>query len=317
MYEKLENLRTIVAEGPRGRRLLITLMAEYWLEESAMVPSGALVDLMHDLNISPSGTRTLLSRLKEEGRLVAVKNGRRTYYALSPKARHRLSEGFDLIRTFATGKLPTTPVWTTLLFSIPEGQRAMRQKLRKGLSWMLFAPLYDGTWISPQPRSQQVLTLCHKLGVQEATMIQGDISMAGTHLGNPVNAWDLELAHRLYTNFSKILAEPLEQLSKGRITPPEAMRLRTETINVFRGLPRFDPDLPLSLLPADWPRASAKANFAELYESTACSARDYVRSVVEKHSPDHVADVKTRTLSSATVPPTRLYQAMPPFASNA
>lgn len=308
MWSNLEDLRSIVAEGPRGRRVLVTLMAEYWLEEGAMVPSGALVDFMHDLDVSPSGTRTLLSRLKREGRLTTVKKGRRTYYALSPKARHRLTEGFEMIRTFGTEQRPTTPIWTTLLFSIPEEQRAVRQKLRKGLSWMWFAPLYDGTWITPQPRSRQALALCQKLGVESASVMQGDISMAGTRFGNPVNAWNLELARELYISFSRILGEPLEQVRNGRLTPIEAMRVRTETINVFRGFPRFDPDLPLNLLPADWPRNTARADFAELYESTTASAFDYVRSVVETHSPAHVSDVSIRKLYSDPVPGSGLHQ---------
>lgn len=302
MRRKLEDLRTIVAEGPRGRRLLVTLMAEYWLKEGAMVPSGALVELMQDLNVGPSATRTLLSRLKHEGRLVATKEGRRTYYALSSKARNRLSEGFELIRTFGTEQHSEAPVWTTLLFSIPEDQRAIRQKLRKGLSWMWFAPLYDGAWITPQPRGQQALALCHTLGIESASLIHGDIVMAGTNFGSPVDAWDLELARGLYQSFSEILYEPLTQTQKGLVRPSEAMQIRTETINVFRGLPRFDPDLPLNLLPPDWPRSKARSDFSELYASTTEAAVSYVRSVVKKHSPSHVGDVDIRNLSLATFP---------------
>lgn len=311
MRRKLEDLRSIVAEGPRGRRLLVTLMAEYWLEEGAMVPSGALVELMNDLNVSPSATRTLLSRLKHEGRLVATKEGRRTYYALSPKARNRLSEGFEMIRTFGLEKTSADPVWTTLLFSIPEEQRSIRQKLRKGLSWMWFAPLYDGTWITPQNRGHQALALCQKLGVESASLVRGDIVIAGTNFGSPVDAWDLDLARGLYLSFSEILSEPLAQIRQGLLSPAEAMQVRTETINVFRGFPRFDPDLPQNLLPPDWPRAIARADFTELYESTTDAAISYVRSVVEKHSPTHVADANIRDLTRATIPTPDLYEALP------
>lgn len=296
VWSNLEDLRSVVAEGPRGRRVLVTLMAEYWLEEGAMAPSGALVDLMQDLGVSASGTRTLLSRLTREGRLTTIKEGRRTSYALSPKARHRLTEGFEVIRTFGTELGPDDPEWTTLLFSVPEEQRAVRQQLRKGLSWMWFAPLYDGAWISPRPRSQQALALCHKLGVESASVLRGSIAMAGTGFGNPVDAWDLDLARELYVSFSGILGEPLERWRAGRLTPVEAMRARTETINVFRGFPRFDPDLPLGLLTPDWPRRAARGAFAELYEGTTDASADYVRSVVEAHSPAHVPDVSIRRL---------------------
>ncbi|MCC3281997.1 PaaX family transcriptional regulator C-terminal domain-containing protein [Arthrobacter caoxuetaonis] len=296
VWSNLEDLRSVVAEGPRGRRVLVTLMAEYWLEEGAMVPSGALVDLMAGMDVSPSGTRTLLSRLSREGRLTTVKDGRRTFYALSDKARRRLTEGFTVIRVFGTDHGPADPDWTTLLFSIPEDQRAVRQQLRKGLSWMWFAPLYDGAWITPRDHGQQAIALCQKLGVVSASLIRGRVSSAGTGFGNPVDAWDLDLARELYTSFTAILQDPLDRMRKGQLSPAESMRARTEVVNVFRGFPRFDPDLPLGLLADDWPRRAAREAFAELYDGVTEDAIDYVRSVVEQHSPAHVQDVSIRRL---------------------
>ncbi|MEV4900058.1 PaaX family transcriptional regulator C-terminal domain-containing protein [Citricoccus sp. NPDC055426] len=299
VWSNLEDLRSVVAEGPRGRRALVTLMAEYWLDEGSAAPSGALVDLMSALEVSPSGTRTLLSRLAREGRLTTIKEGRRTFYALSPKARHRLTEGFDVIRTFGTDHGPADPEWTTLLYSVPEEHRGVRQQLRKGLSWMWFAPLYDGAWVSPRPQGEQAIALCHKLGVESASLLRGRIDAAGTRFGNPVDAWDLDLARQLYTSFTAILRVPLERLHEGGLSPVESMRARTETINTFRGFPRFDPDLPLGLLTPDWPRRTAREAFAELYEGTTEASLAHVRSVVERHSPAHVQDVSVRRLTPA------------------
>lgn len=301
VWSDLEDLRSVVAEGPRGRRALVTLIAEYWLEEGSMAPSGALVDLMEALDVSASGTRTLLSRLTKEGRLTTIKEGRRTFYALSPKARHRLTEGFEVIRTFGTDYGHAEPEWTVLLFSVPEEHRAVRQQLRKGLSWMWFAPLYDGAWITPRPSGEQALALCRKLGIESASLIRGRIDAAGTGFGNPVDAWDLDLARQLYSSFASLLEAPLGRLRSGGLTPVESMRARTETINVFRGFPRFDPDLPMGLLTPDWPRRSARDAFAELYEGTTEASLEYVRSVVEHHSPAHMADVSIRRLTPAGV----------------
>lgn len=299
VWSNLEELRAVVAEGPRGRRALVTLMAEYWLDEGAMAPSGAIVDLMAALDVSASGTRTLLSRLTREGRLTTIKDGRRTFYALSPKARQRLAEGFEVIRAFGTDQGPANPEWTTLLFSIPEEQRGIRQQLRKGLSWMWFAPLYDGAWVTPRPSGPQALALCQKLGVESASLLRGSITAAGTGFGQPVDAWDLNLAHELYTSFAAILSDPLDRLRAGLLSPVESMRARTETINVFRGFPRFDPDLPLGMLTPDWPRRAARQAFAELYEGTTDAALEYVRAVVAEHSAGHVQDVSIRRLSPA------------------
>lgn len=36
----LEHMRVRTAEGTRARQMLITLMADYWLTEGALAPSG-------------------------------------------------------------------------------------------------------------------------------------------------------------------------------------------------------------------------------------------------------------------------------------
>lgn len=299
VWSNLEELRSEVTDGQRGRSLLVTVMAEYWGEEGAMAPSGALVDLMSAFDVSASGTRTLLSRLTREGRLVAAKEGRRSFYALSPTAYHRLAEGFEVLRKFGTGLEPADREWTMLLFSIPEEQRSARQQLRKGLSWMGFAPLYDGAWVSSRARGDQAMSLCRDLGVEAASVVRGSITAVGTQFGDPTDAWDLDYARRLYASFTAFLEEPLGKLRADGLTPPEALRARTESINVFRGFPRFDPDLPLAGLTPDWPRRTARDAFAELYEGTAEASLGYVRSVVQLHSPAHVQDVSVRRLTPA------------------
>lgn len=299
VWNNLEDLRSEVTDGQRGRSVLVTLMAEYWGNEGAMAPSGALVDLMATFDVSASGTRTLLSRLTREGRLVTAKDGRRSNYALSSPAHHRLAEGFEVLRNFGTGLEPADPEWTLLLFSIPEEQRSTRQQLRKGLSWMGFAPLYDGVWVSSRPRSDQATSLCRDLGVEAASVVQGSITAVGTQFGEPTDAWDLDYARRLYTSFTAFLEHPLSRLRSGELTPAESLRARTETINVFRGFPRFDPDLPLGLLTPDWPRRTAREAFAELYEGTTEASLGHVRSVVEQHSPALVQDVSVRRLTPA------------------
>lgn len=304
VWPDLESLRSAVVEGPRGRQLLITLIADYWLGPDAVVPSGAVVELMTDLGVSPSGTRTLLSRLTREGRLQSVKEGRRTFYALSTQALHRLSTGFETIRQFGLDAPHDADApWLILMFSIPEDQRSVRQQLRRGLSWMGFSPLYDGVWITPRPVRQQALTLCRKLGVDSASIATGSIEAVGLDYGRPTDAWDLGLVHGLYQAFEKHLALPRERLASGSMTTVEALRVRTEIMNIWRGFPTFDPGLPESDLPAGWPRAGARAAFVELYDGAATAAAHRVREVVARHSPAHLDLVVERLIDPSAKPP--------------
>jgi phenylacetic acid degradation operon negative regulatory protein len=299
----LEVLRSRIAEGTRPRQLLVTMMADYWLAEGAVAPAGALVDLMRDLGITESGARTLLSRLTKEGRLTAVKDGRRTFYRLSDQAHDRLVSGLRQISEFSHAGRSGTDSWTAIAFSIPENRRAVRQQLRKGLSWLGFAPLYDGFWVTPRRVSREAAALCHKLGLESASIFDGRIERIGALHGNPTDAWNIAEVHELYGEFINETKPVLAALEDGGLDPATALMYRTALINVWRVFPRLDPDLPLELLPSGWLRGEAQAVFERLYDALAPAAVAHVREAVSRHSPDHAGFVAGHLLRTRTWAP--------------
>lgn len=292
----LEDLRARLTDGTRARQMLITLMADYWLAEGALAPSGVLVDLMGDFGVSVSGSRTLLSRLTREGRFVTVKDGRRTFYALSEQARTRLAGGLRRIADFGDPERGRAGRWTGVAFSVPEQQRAVRQQLRKGLSWLGFAPLYDGMWITPRPVGREAEALIGQLGIGHASVFEGRITGIGDCHGKPTDAWDIESIEQLYGEF----LDGMGRLGDLATDPAEALVLRTELINVWRSFPRIDPDLPLELLPGDWPRFRAQAAFVRSYDALAPAAMRRVRGALEGVAPEYGQHVAAHVLGTRT-----------------
>ncbi|MCX0275118.1 hypothetical protein NLM24_31405 [Nocardia zapadnayensis] len=293
----LEGMRARLTDGTRARQMLITLMADYWLAEGALAPSGVLVDLMGDFGVSVSGSRTLLSRLTKEGRFVAVKDGRRTFYRLSEQARVRIAGGLRRIADFGDLARGDAGCWTCIAFSVPEQQRAVRQQLRKGLSWLGFAPLYDGLWITPRPVARDAEALVVALGVGQASIFEGRIEGIGGCHGKPTDAWDIEGIAQLYREF---LAGAGGFADMADADPVEALVLRTELVNVWRSFPRIDPDLPLDLLPPDWPRAQAHASFVRTYDALAPAAMRRVRGALDRIAPDYGQHVAAHILGTRT-----------------
>ncbi|MEV0106467.1 PaaX family transcriptional regulator C-terminal domain-containing protein [Nocardia sp. NPDC050799] len=291
----LEDMRARLTEGTRARQMLITLMADYWLAEGALAPSGVLVDLMGDFGVSVSGSRTLLSRLTKEGRLVAVKEGRRTFYRLSGQTRVRLAGGLRRIADFGDPHRGAAGRWTCIAFSVPEQQRAVRQQLRKGLSWLGFAPLYDGLWITPRPVARDAESLVVSLGVGHASVFEGSIDGIGGCHGKPTDAWDIEGIAELYGEF---LTGTSGIEGMGGADPAEALVLRTELVNVWRSFPRIDPDLPLDLLPPNWLRTQAQASFVRTYDALAPAAMRRVRGAVDRIAPDYGQHVAAHILGT-------------------
>ncbi|WP_413249261.1 PaaX family transcriptional regulator C-terminal domain-containing protein [Sinomonas flava] len=295
----LEAIRRQTAEGPRARQMLVTLMADYWLGEGALAPSGALVELMQAFGVAEPGTRTLLSRLSKAGRLVVVREGRRTFYRLSRQARARLSSGLEQIAGF--DRLPAHPSdhWTCVAFSLPEERRKDRQKLRQGLVWMGFAPLYDGLWVSPRAAVDDVCALVESLCVEAASVFEGDIRGVGSVRGNPADAWDIPKLQGLYWQFLTASEPALARLEADGFDPASALDVRTQLINVWRAYPLLDPGLPQAFLPADWPRRQAQARFLALYDGLAPLALARVRDAVAAHWPDYLGFVGAHRLGPA------------------
>ena len=284
----LSDLRPKMAEGPRPRQILLTLLADYWLGPNALVPSGALVELMSVFGIPSSGSRAVLGRLAKDERVVMLREGRRTSYRLSDHMRHRLLGGLDRIGAFGQDGAAFDGVWTCVAFSVPEEQRADRHKLRTALSWMGFAPLYDGLWVSPRRLRGQFSEMLRRLEVASATVFEGALSGEGSEYGSPTDAWDLTSIRQVYEEFLAEAEPVLARLEGGLVRPVEALVVRTELANVWRTFPRVDPDLPLEMLPAAWPRSRARDVFQRLYDGLAEPSLALVREVVERHGPEYV-----------------------------
>ncbi|MBX6355710.1 MAG: PaaX family transcriptional regulator [Micromonosporaceae bacterium] len=272
--------------GANPQHLLLTLLGDYWYGRDAPLPSAALVDLLAEFSVSGVSARAALSRLARRGLLVLSRSGRRTYYALSPRAAEVLTEGTRHILSFGSTETPWWGRWTVAVFSIPEGRRDLRHLLRTRLRSLGLASLYDGVWISPHDRVEQVSVVLKELGVSSATVMAGEIGPDSPPGGDPLRAWDLAELRRRYDELVRDYAGLRARCRAGRISAAEALVTRTALMAAWRTFPGLDPDLPPELLPGDWPRARARQTFVELYDGLAALAESRVREILAGHGPD-------------------------------
>lgn len=283
------------ADGPRAPRtrqgsppsLLLTLLGDYWWGQEEPLPSAALVDLLADFGVSDVAARAALSRMVKHGLLVSTRNGRNTFYAMTPRAQAVMREGAVRIVAFGRGDgADWDGRWSLVAFSVPEANRSAREALRTRLRWLGFAPLYDALWISPHPRHDQALAELGDLGVTSATaFVATSPELPATTLA-PQSAWDLEGLADLYRAFVAEWEPTHSALGKGTISPVDALTRRTELMDAWRAFPGLDPDLPRRLLPADWPRDAARDLFLDTYEKLGAPASVRVRQVIGAYAPE-------------------------------
>jgi phenylacetic acid degradation operon negative regulatory protein len=216
-----------------------------------------LVDTLAGFGVTEKSARQALARAAGEGLLVSERVGRRTRWELTPSARLLLSEGARRIYEFGRSERPWDGRWLLLLVSVPEAKRDLRHRLRTRLSWAGFGSPEAGVWISPHlGREDEALDVVKELGLAASAM---SFTAAFGRIGGQdemvSRAWDLTALEERYEAF---LADFGGLEPAGRA---EALRAQTRLVHEWRRFPFLDPQLPRTLLPANWSGAKA----AELF----------------------------------------------------
>ena len=267
------------------QHLLLALLADYWPGRSEPLPSAALVDLLAEFDVNPSGARAALSRLSIRGLLVGTKDGRNTFYRVADGFRHLLPYGPIHTRAFEKPKPDWDGMWTMVAFTVPEDQRRVRPMLRARLQSLGFAPLYDGLWVSPHVPEKELDIALEIAPPLSCTVIRATELPSAARL-NVASAWNLDELGQSYVEFITQFRPVLRRLGSGKVGPTEALVSRTRATYRWFVFAVTDPDLPEALLPGRWPRAAAHDLFVALVDGLSSPAVERVREIVSKYDRD-------------------------------
>lgn len=288
-----------VRVGGRPQDLLLTLLGDYWYGQDQPLPLRALVAVLAEFGVSEAGARAAVNRLSRRGLLAGSKLGRQSGYSLTPNADRVLSEGLQRIRDFGRADAPWSGKWIIVAFSVPEHRRDLRHVLRTRLRWLGFAPLYDGTWVSPKPVAAQVAETLRDLDVTTAAIFEAASVSESPH--HPLSAWDICGLRAAYDQFLEAFAPLLQRMRAGTIGTAEALVKRTEVMDAWRQFPNLDPELPAILLPEPWPRRTARAVFSDLYDGLAPLAAARLRQILQDYAQDLAAQAHYHLAEPADV----------------
>jgi len=287
-----------IQTGANPQHLIVTLLGDYWSGRSEHLPSAGLVALANEFDITSTSARAALSRLARRGLLDSSKDGRRTFYGLTPRAERVLSDGFGRIVAFGLDDRPWDGSWSVVIFSVPEDQRDVRHVLRTRLRWLGFAPLYDGAWVSPRGNVDEAVALLEELGVASATLLVARVAHA-INGGDPLSAWDLDDLRAQYEAFISGFGPLLDRVDGGDVGAAEAMVARTQVMDVWRQFPNLDPELPEDALPSGWPRRDAQRIFARVYDALGPLAEVRFQQILAEHAPELAKHARHLTTRSA------------------
>jgi phenylacetic acid degradation operon negative regulatory protein len=274
----------------------VTLIADYTLPTRAWLPSASIVALLEEAGIGNSAARTAISRLFRRQILESSRDGRYSSYRLTTAAAANLSTGGAWIARFATRAEPWDGYWTLVSFSFPQDERGRRRALRGQLRWLGFAPLYDALWISPDAPNPTVEERLTTTTPGTMTMFRARQVELATPAGrDPIDAWDVAAIASRYHSFIRRWKPLLPRIRSGMVSGAAAVQARTEIMDAYRQFPIVDPELPIELLPARWPRAQAREVFVAVYDGLAAPAEEHVRALVARFDDSPCREIRAHS----------------------
>ena len=243
-----------------ARSALFDLYGDHLRSRGDRAPVASLVRILMPLGVAPPAARTAISRMVRQGWLVPeqVRGGRG--YALTARARARLDDAAT--RIYRTGDGGWKGSWDLVVLTVAP-PRPARERIRSALSFLGYAPLGDGTWISPF-RSPEVESLLAAESVEGTRFEAYD----GDPVALAARVWDLDTLGRAYAAWhdeaQALVAAPHRVLAlEGLAEDERAFVVRSHLVHEWRKFLFSDPGLPVELLPPDWPGHAAARFFGE------------------------------------------------------
>jgi phenylacetic acid degradation operon negative regulatory protein len=251
------------------KQLLLAFFGEHVVDDSTgPIRASVLIGVLEGAGVGAPAIRATLDRLVHSDILVRSRSGREIQFSLTEHGVAVLREATHRVR----GPRPFDPQgegWTLVTFSIPEGQRTLRHRLRSTLTWEGFAPIRDGLWLAPgevdlagslEPLQQDL--------PPNAVVAFHARELPGFPIGESVRAaWDVEAIRREHLAFIEVWGDPA-----AAELAPSPLTVRTMLVADWLALLRTDPRLPREFMDAQWPAARSSEVYRRMHGKLATAS---------------------------------------------
>lgn len=277
--------RFLTTDPPRHKSLVMTLCGDAIAPHGGAFWLGSMIELLGPLGVSDRLVRTSVFRLVQEGWLTASREGRRSRYALEPKALPRFERANR--RIYSPPGLDWDGRWTFVLAPNGSIDGDLRALLRKELEWEGFAMLATGVMAHPAPDRDTLREILARAGVEGKVFVCDAAELPGVG-SRPLpelvgDAWDLSGVVAGYRQFIETFTPLPALLQEGaQVTAQDAFAIRTLLIHAYRRVQLHDPMLPLALLPGPWPGTDAYELAKRIYRMITARAEEHIMAMLRK-----------------------------------
>lgn len=270
--------------APSARNLIVTVFGDVVLlgGDDTEVTVQDLASLLADFDVNERLVRTSLSRIANDGLVVARTAGRRSFYRVAPGASQLFHSAAQRIYRGLSEVGEWDGAWTIVVIDGSEATPARRAELRQQLTWAGLGTVAPNVMASPVVSADVAATVVARVGgfdhvlVSRSTVVDG-VGLLGSEAlaRRSADLGEIEARYHAFAErFARFTDEVLADIDDRR-----AFKLRTLLVSTFRRIVLTDPQLPAELIPVDWSGAVARAEAARVYAAVAARADRHVGQV--------------------------------------
>lgn len=257
--------RFLAPYPPKAAQLIVTIYGDIVEPRGGVLWMGDLISLCAGFGVNESLVRTAVSRLVSKGQLTGEREGRRSFYGLTPAARDEYHLAADLFFGPADGECG----WILTLCPDQDDQAT--------LTAGGYVPLGGTVFAASDRPGRPVLGAAFR-----AEALQPD---DGTLRQTLESAFRLDELSRDYRTFQSRF-EAMLNVETETLAPEMALLYRLALVHAYRDIRLRDPRLPNSVLPDTWPGSAARSLFADLYRRLSKPADTYIgQHLLARHGP--------------------------------
>ncbi|TRZ98887.1 MAG: phenylacetic acid degradation operon negative regulatory protein PaaX [Rhodocyclaceae bacterium] len=274
----------LAGHRPRANSLIITIYGDAIAPHGGTVWLGSFIKLVESLGLNPRLVRTSVFRLSGEKWLVSEQIGRNSYYSLTATGRRRFEHAYR--RIYDDPRQQWDGDWQVVFAGGGMLSPAQRGALRRELLWEGFGVIAPGVLAHPYANRESVLDILQSTGTHDKVVVIQGRSL-GALSSRPLQelvreCWNLDTIAEDYKRFCDSFRPVTRALKAAReLDPEQAFCVRTLLIHEFRRVQLRDPQLPMQLLPNDWPGDAAREICRELYLLTREQAERHLADVLQ------------------------------------
>ena len=247
-----------------SRKFVYSAWSFYATRRGGELPGPWILAALETLGQTSGAVRQTLYRMERDRELESRRVGRMKYYRLAVSAQQEIASGLSML--FDAPETDWDGQWTLVRFGFDGSQRPERDRLRNVLEIEGFAQLGGGMFIHPRDRTERVLKSARSIDVEGNILVfRGRRAGGETDTDLVDRLWDLQDIGVGYQTFLDRF-EPVLEIDLDEWSSDWIFKVRFALVIDYLEVAWLDPELPETLLPAEWPAPRARAVARQLYE---------------------------------------------------